>query len=111
MFDDGWEPPEDAEVFAAELDPDSVAAWAASAPAPEAIHTPFGSLDPAVLSRFGRLDALVALERLKCWAEAEQQLVLAAIAADPGEGEVWRGQKPAPREGGRAPPPPPAGAA
>src|SRR4051795_5462280 len=95
MFEDGWEPPEDAELPAAEVDPDSVAAWAASCSAPEAIHTPFGVLDPATLSRFGRLDVLVALERQRAWLDYQQQLVLAAIAADPGEGAVWRGGEPA----------------
>ena len=89
MFERDWEfPDEGSTVLCAEVDPDAVAEWAAGWPAPDAIHTPFGELDPQRLSRAGRVDALVALERQRAWIDFQQQRVLAAIAADPGDSPV-----------------------
>lgn len=90
MFERDWEFPEDdSNILCAEVDPDAVAEWAAACPAPDAIHTPFGELDPQELSRRGRLDALVALERQRAWIDFQQQRVLAAIAAEPGDSPTW----------------------
>ena len=45
--------------------------------------TPFGPLDPADLSRAGRLDLLIGWERTRAWIDAQQQSLLAALADDP----------------------------
>src|SRR4051794_22273378 len=65
---------------------DDVAAWAAMAPANEAVFPPYGALDPAQLSAQGRIDALIALERLRCWVDYQQQVLLAAVQADDTSG-------------------------
>ena len=67
---------------------DELMAWAALASAPEALLTPFGFVDVPALSDAGRIDALVALERLRSWVDAQQARVFAACAADEGD-EHW----------------------
>ena len=64
---------------------DEIAAWAASVPAGEGVWTRFGPLEPAALSRAGKIDALVALERVGSWVAAEQARLLAALATPPGD--------------------------
>ena len=64
---------------------DEIAAWAAAVPAGEGVWTRFGPLDPAALSRAGKIDALVALERVGSWVAAEQARLLAALATPPGD--------------------------
>ncbi len=66
-----------------EHDPDEVAAWAAGADIGTGVLTPVGVIDPARLSQHGRLDLLVAMERLKSWADAQQQRTLALLATHP----------------------------
>ncbi len=66
-----------------EGNPDQVAAFAAAADIGTGVLTPVGVLDPAALSQFGRLDLLIAMDRLKSWADAQQQRTLAAMAAAP----------------------------
>jgi len=48
-----------AEVLDVGWAPDRVAAWAAQADFGAGMWTPFGPLDPATLSRAGRLDLLI----------------------------------------------------
>jgi hypothetical protein len=69
--------------LAAEVDPDGVARWLAGAELGSGVCTPFGQVDPAGLSRRGRVDLLVALERQRAWFDAQQLRLLAAVAADP----------------------------
>ena len=59
-------------VLALDSDPDECARWAANAPLTEGVLTPFGVLDPATLSQSGRIDAILALERVKAWADANR---------------------------------------
>jgi hypothetical protein len=73
----------DSMVITPEFQADELAAWAAQAPLTEGILTPFGVIDPSRLSQNGRIDAAVAMERLKAWAEAQQVRILAAADADP----------------------------
>ncbi len=62
---------------------DGAAAFAAAADLDAVLSaTVLGALDPALLSQDGRIDALLAMQRLMCWAEAHQQLLVAAVAAD-----------------------------
>ncbi|MDQ6850402.1 MAG: 13E12 repeat family protein [Actinomycetota bacterium] len=70
-------------VLDVEHDPDEVAALAATADIGTGVLTPVGVLDPARLSQHGRLDLLVAMERLKSWADAQQQHTLALLATHP----------------------------
>jgi hypothetical protein len=69
-----------------DMTPDEVAAWAASAPFGTGLLTPFGPIDPAALSDAGRIDALVACQRLVAWVDAQTQRILAAIDAAPDPG-------------------------
>jgi len=73
----------DAEALDVGWAPDQVAAWAAQADFGDGMWTPFGPLDPAVLSRAGRLDLLIGWERTRAWIDAQQQSLLAALADDP----------------------------
>src|SRR5664279_4251780 len=73
----------DGEVMSIETDPAQVASWAATAALTEGVLTPFGVLDPERLSQDGCLDLLLALERLKNWADAQQARVLARLSARP----------------------------
>src|SRR5947209_5753839 len=59
---------------------DEVAAWAASAPLGTGLLTPWGDLDPESLSDGGRIDALLACQRLRAWTDAQEQRLLAAVA-------------------------------
>lgn len=70
---------------------DELMRWAASAavPADEALLTPFGFVDVPALSQAGRVDALVALERLRSWVDAMQARVFAACAAADDSPEQW----------------------
>ena len=72
-----------AEVLDVGWAPDQVAAWAAQADFGAGMWTPFGPLDPATLSRAGRLDLLIGWERTRAWVDAQQQSLLAALAEDP----------------------------
>ncbi|HEX3336378.1 MAG TPA: DUF222 domain-containing protein [Jatrophihabitans sp.] len=78
-----WDGDDAPYVFDVDYDPDAVAAWAASADPGQGILTPFGVLDPGGLSHGGRVDLIIALERTRAWLDAQQQRVLALMAADP----------------------------
>jgi hypothetical protein len=94
----GWVPP-DGPLFAdgeesvewlplpeesvAPLSADDVAAWAAAAPLGSGLLTPWGVLDPVGLSDAGRIDALLACQRLRAWTDAQEQRLLAAMAPAP----------------------------
>ncbi len=70
-------------------DPDQAAAWlAGQAPGADAIGA-LSVLDPAVLSRGGRVDALVAIEQHLAWLSGMQQRVLAVMAADDTTEDRW----------------------
>jgi hypothetical protein len=75
--------PDVPEVLDAARSPDQVAAWARTAPPWDALTTPFGEVRPSALSQAGRVDLLVALERQRSWIDAQQQHLLAVMAADP----------------------------
>jgi hypothetical protein len=92
LIEDGWVPP-DGPLFAdddfdsyapVEGTPvqslDDTAAWAAVAPLGSGLLTPWGVLDPAGLSDAGRIDALLACQRLRAWTDAQEQRLLAAMA-------------------------------
>jgi hypothetical protein len=93
---DGWVPP-DGPLFADDdmFEPlpedfagpapsgDEVAAWAAGAPLGSGLLTPWGVLDPAGLSDAGRIDALLACQRLRAWVDGQEQRLLAAMAPTP----------------------------
>jgi len=61
---------------------DPAAARAARADGGPRIVSLLADIDLAALSRRGQIDALVALERVKGWAEAQQQQVLASLARE-----------------------------
>ncbi|MEO9139229.1 MAG: hypothetical protein ABI345_09200 [Jatrophihabitans sp.] len=65
--------------------PDEIAAWAATADFGSGVLTPFGTLDPVELCDAGRVDALIALERLRAWADAQQARLYAAMSVPAGE--------------------------
>ncbi len=93
MFEmDEWRPPTaPPPLTLAEItdDPDQAAAWlAGQAPGADAVGA-LSLLDPAGLSRGGRVDALVALERHLAWLAGMQQRVLAVMAADDGSEDRW----------------------
>jgi hypothetical protein len=66
-----------------DMTPDEVAGWAASAPLGTGLLTPFGPIDPTALTDAGRIDALLACQRLIAWAEAQAHRLLAALDAAP----------------------------
>ena len=73
---------------------DEIAAWAATVPAGEGVWTRFGPLVPEELSQAGKIDALVALERVGSWVAAEQARLLAALSTPPGDaGETQVGTR------------------
>ncbi len=93
MFEvDEWQPPAaPPPLTLAEIteDPDQAAAWlAGEVPGPDAVAA-LSVLDPAGLSRGGRVDVLVALERHMAWLAGMQAQVLAAMAADDGSEDRW----------------------
>jgi hypothetical protein len=61
--------------------PDSVAAWTVNVP-PEQAAGVLTVLDADRLSQTGRVDALIAVDRLIAWAHATQARLLAAMAGD-----------------------------
>jgi hypothetical protein len=67
----------------ADLAPDDVAAWAATATPGSAVVKPLVHLNVERLSYAGRVDALAALERQRSWIDAQQLRLLAVMAADP----------------------------
>jgi hypothetical protein len=68
------------------LDPDALAAWAATQPPGPGVADVLATLDAAELSHQGRLDYLAASEGLLGWAQARQHRMLAALsAAEPRE--------------------------
>jgi hypothetical protein len=96
MSEVGWDEGEGDDVVMPEdsgagMSRDEVAAWAAVVPLGSGLLTPWGVLEPESLSDAGRIDALVACQRLQGWADAQQLRLLAAVAAsaDPaGKGFV-----------------------
>jgi hypothetical protein len=72
--------------------PDECAAWAAEREPWDSILSSFGELDPALLSDTGRVDLLVALKRQQAWNDAQQQRVLASMAAQPVSREANRAE-------------------
>jgi hypothetical protein len=69
--------------------PDAVAAELARVkPIPQDAVT-LSLLDPGGLSAAGRVDLLVALERQAAWVAAQQQRVLARMAADSADERNW----------------------
>ncbi len=93
MFEvDEWQPPAaPPPLTLAEIteDPDQAAAWlAAEAPGADAVAA-LSLLDPAGLSRGGRVDALVAIEQHLAWLSGMQQRVLAVMAADDTTEDRW----------------------
>ena len=79
MFDIQAPPLAVAEILDA---PDQAAAMlVAERPGPDALAA-LSMLDPATLTRAGRVDALVAIERHLAWLAGEQQRVLASLAED-----------------------------
>jgi hypothetical protein len=63
------------------LDPDALAAWAATQPPGPGVADVLATLDAAELSHQGRLDYLAASEGLLGWAQARQHRMLAALSA------------------------------
>jgi hypothetical protein len=85
------EPPDPTPIptpLEAAVDPDSCAAWTVTVTPGSATAKVLALLDPTRLSQAGRVDALVGLERLVAWAQAEQTRVLAAMADDRFPGAV-----------------------
>ncbi len=64
-------------------DADEAAESAATARFGSGVITPLGPLDTETLSHRGRVDLLVALERVRGWVDAQQARLLAVLAADP----------------------------
>ncbi|SHH53578.1 HNH endonuclease [Jatrophihabitans endophyticus] len=64
---------------------DDLAAWAAEATPFDGFLTPFGGFDVPELSEVGRVDALVALQRLRSWIDAQEARLFAATVAADGE--------------------------
>ena len=69
--------------FEVGLFPDSAAAWAVSVPPGAATAGVLAQLDAALLSQAGRVDALMALDRLQAWAAALQIKMITALVEDP----------------------------
>lgn len=80
------------EIEFSDVLPDDLAAWAAKAPLWSGVPTPFGPLDPEAMSHAGCLDATLALERIKAWADAQQARILARMADRPEPVPVRRGE-------------------
>ncbi|HEY7274636.1 MAG TPA: hypothetical protein VH594_01655 [Trebonia sp.] len=72
------------EVLACDLPPDEVAAWAAYAPVDALLRPPLAGLDVDALSRDGKLDLAVGLDRLGGFVAAVQARTLASLAARAG---------------------------
>ena len=66
-----------------QLYPDAVAAWTVSVPPGAATAGVLALLDPGRLSQAGRVDALMALDRLQAWAAALQIRVITTLVDDP----------------------------
>jgi hypothetical protein len=65
--------------------PDEVAAWVAYAPVEALLRPPLVGVDVESLSRDGKLDLAVGLERLAGYVAAVQARTLASLAAEPEE--------------------------
>lgn len=76
---------------------DPAAARAARAEGGPGIVSLLADIDLEALSQRGEIDALVALERMKGWAEAQQQHVLAALAREGTPDRRCRGSAGSPR--------------
>jgi len=79
------EPPDSTPIptpLEAALYPDSCAAWTVAVTPGSATAKVLALLDPVRMSQAGRVDALVALERLASWTAARQAEVLTAMADD-----------------------------
>ena len=66
-----------------QLYPDSAAAWTVTVAPGPATAGVLAQLDPALLSQAGRVDALMALDRLQAWAAALQIKMITALVDDP----------------------------
>jgi hypothetical protein len=80
-------------IITPEYQADELAHWAATAPLTEGILTPFGVIDPSRLSQDGAIDAVLAMQRLKAWADAQTARILAEAARHPEPVPAPRGNE------------------